>query len=213
MVYIYIFEKRRNIASCGRQVEVIELTKFIRNTLFTAASCVVRVPPSPPQGVHVRSTLCRSTYLIQGSYLTTSNLSRFAFPFPPHHTRANIIYIWVRLSIYRLQLVHECQSIKKASSKMAAQVSVLKNYPNLMLNGISCFLPGRDPFYKWTSLKITHLAMNMKSKDFYQYFVESEIISQANIQCKMTLQSNAAKADGCRWHCTIIFLVRSTLTV
>ena len=90
---------------------------------------------------------------------------------------------------------------------MDDQTSVLDKYPALLKKSFSCFSHGRDPFYKWTSLKITHLAMNMEPKDFYQYLVESSFICQSNITCKtclssnMSLQSNVAKLDGCRWQC------------
>jgi hypothetical protein len=91
---------------------------------------------------------------------------------------------------------------------MAAQISVLDRYPDLLKSSVSCFSHKRDPFYKWTSLKILQLAMNMKPKDFYEYLVESAFISQANIKCKtcssslMVLHSNPSKADGCRWQCS-----------
>ena len=52
-----------------------------------------------------------------------------------------------------------------------------------------------------------HRHICMEPKDFYQYLVEYNFICQSNITCKtclssnMSLQSNAAKLDGCRWQC------------
>lgn len=87
-----------------------------------------------------------------------------------------------------------------------ASINILDKYHEETEQAKSFLTFGRNIFSTWTLSKITHLAFIMVPKDFYHLLVQSEFIDTSNVLCekcndKMSLYSNAHRADGVQWEC------------
>lgn len=91
---------------------------------------------------------------------------------------------------------------------LRANNSVLDKYQEEIARAKLMLSHGKDPFQRWTITKITHLALIMEPREFYQLLVESSFIVTSHVKCgkcgeigKMSLQKNPSKADGLVWAC------------
>ncbi len=84
--------------------------------------------------------------------------------------------------------------------------SVLAGYQDLLDKTKSTFSFNRDLMDKWTSSKITLLAIHMSKPEWYKYLIECGFIIPNFVTCnqcngKMSLQSHGSVVDGVRFIC------------